>query len=221
MKLSDRTVGVLKNFATISPSLIVEPGNVIRTISPRRGVVARAEVAETFPKSFAIYNLAQFLSAAAIGSNADFSFDDKNVVISSGAMSVTYWYANPDLISVKPADVTLPSEDAKFDLPGEALKDVMRGAATLSLPSIFLSGDKDGVFVGAGDVSRGTSNSIKVRIGDPVGEHVFNTVFAVENVKMIPSEYSVAICRKGVAKFDSASMKMTYYVASSKDSTFA
>lgn len=221
MKLSDHTVGVLKNFATISPSLIMEPGNVIRTISPRRGVVARAEVADTFPKPFAIYNLAQFLSAASIGSSADFAFGDKSVVISSGAMSVTYWYANPDLIAVKPSDVTLPSEDVKFDLPGEALKDVIRGAATLSLPSIFLAGGKDGVFVGAGDVSHGTSNSIKVRVSDPIDDHVFNTVFAVENIKMIPATYNVVICRKGVAKFDSADTKMTYYVASSKDSTFA
>lgn len=224
MKLSNRTVSILKNFATINPSLVVEPGNILRTVSPVRSVVARAEVSESFPVPFAIYNLSQFLSAASIGVDPDFEFTDKSVTISSGAMSVSYWYANPDLIKVKAADVTLPSEDVKFTLPADAIKNAMHGASTLSLPSIFLEGGADGIFIGAGDVSHDSSNSLKINIDAAPQAHTFKTIFAVENIRVTPNDYQVTICQKGVVKFhheDSPGRTLTYYVASSKDSTFA
>lgn len=223
MKLSSRTVSILKNYATINPSLVVEPGNVLRTVSPIRSVVAKAEVAETFPKPFAIYNLTQFLAAASIGADPDFDFGDKSVTIASGDTAVTYWYANPDLIKVKASDVTMPSEDVAFDLPSAALKDVTRGATTLSLPTLFFTGNADGIYVCAGD-ALGNTNNIRTKIADGDPGHKFNTIFAIENVKFIDSSYHVVVCKRGVASFtDTADTGgiLQYFVASSKDSTFA
>ena len=40
MKFSERTLTVLKNFATINPSIVFNPGKTLRTISPTKTVMA-------------------------------------------------------------------------------------------------------------------------------------------------------------------------------------
>ena len=57
MKLSARTLQILKNFATINPSLLFKPGNVLTTISPAKTMQAKARVTEQFDTQFAIYDL--------------------------------------------------------------------------------------------------------------------------------------------------------------------
>ena len=59
MKISDTTFDVLKNFSTINQSLAFKAGNVIRTVSPQKNILAQAKVAESFPVDFAIYELNQ------------------------------------------------------------------------------------------------------------------------------------------------------------------
>ena len=44
MKISTNTVNVLKNFAKINPSIVVQEGNVLKTISPSKTIMARANV---------------------------------------------------------------------------------------------------------------------------------------------------------------------------------
>ena len=60
MKLSQKTNEVLKNFSSINNSLLFNEGTVLRTVSPTKSVMGRAEVTESFPRQFAIYDLNQF-----------------------------------------------------------------------------------------------------------------------------------------------------------------
>ena len=48
MKLSKRTLDILKNFSVINPSLYVENGNKLYTISNSMTVIAEAKIEETF-----------------------------------------------------------------------------------------------------------------------------------------------------------------------------
>ena len=50
MKLSNDTVGILKNFASINQNLIIKEGSELTTMSAMKNIVARAKVMETFPK---------------------------------------------------------------------------------------------------------------------------------------------------------------------------
>ena len=54
MKLSPDTMNILKNFTGINESIFVKPGNVLETISKKKNILARAEVAESFPTSAAV-----------------------------------------------------------------------------------------------------------------------------------------------------------------------
>ena len=62
MKLSDKTLVILKNFAGINNSILVKRGDSLRTISLAKNILAEANIKEEFPRDFAIYDLNQFLN---------------------------------------------------------------------------------------------------------------------------------------------------------------
>ena len=76
MKLSDKTINLLKNFSSINQSILIKEGNSIRTISVMKNILAEAKVPEEFPKDFGIYDLNQFLNAVSslhVNPELDFS----------------------------------------------------------------------------------------------------------------------------------------------------
>ena len=118
MKLSDETIAVLKNFSSINQSIIVGEGNTLRTISVMKNILAEAKVAESFEKSFAIYDLNEFLNGLSLHDNyaLDFS-NDTYVVIREGRRRVNYHFADPEVIVAPPdKQLQLPSEDVCFQL---------------------------------------------------------------------------------------------------------
>ena len=50
MELTEKTLTVLKNYATINPNVVINNGNVIKTISEAKNVLSSAEVDVEFPK---------------------------------------------------------------------------------------------------------------------------------------------------------------------------
>ena len=66
MKLSDRTINLLKNFATINQSILFKQGKSLRTISVMKNILAEATIEEELPKDFGIYDLSQFLNGIAV-----------------------------------------------------------------------------------------------------------------------------------------------------------
>ena len=50
MKLSEHTISVLKNYANINQNLVVKEGNELLTMSSMKNIVAKATVAESFPR---------------------------------------------------------------------------------------------------------------------------------------------------------------------------
>ena len=76
MKLSKKTLAILKNFATINQSIVVKPGNKLETISNVKDVFAKVEVEETFENNFAIYDLNEFLGVVSLFEDPDFEFSN-------------------------------------------------------------------------------------------------------------------------------------------------
>ena len=44
MKLSNETIGVLKNFSNINMNLVIKEGNTMTTMSAMKNIVAKADV---------------------------------------------------------------------------------------------------------------------------------------------------------------------------------
>ena len=62
MKLSEKTLALLKNFSTINQSILFKKGNTLRTMSVMKNILAEADIEEEIPQDFAIYDLVQFLN---------------------------------------------------------------------------------------------------------------------------------------------------------------
>ena len=54
MKLSDKTLSVLKNFSSINQSILFKEGNKLRTISVMKNILAEATINEEFSRDFGI-----------------------------------------------------------------------------------------------------------------------------------------------------------------------
>lgn len=225
MKLSERTVSLLKNFATINPSILVKPGNLLETINLGSSVIASATVEESFPKEFAIYDLNEFLSAFSMFKDCNIEFVGNDLELKGeGNSAIRYRCAEPSVLAkVKTvSQVKLPSDDIQFSLPEEALSKVLKAASILSLPELAFVSNGEKLFVKAIDSRSSSSNSMEVELCENEGGSKFNIIFQVDNLKMIIRNYTVTICAKGITKFDSSDNKqqLTYYVASSVHSTF-
>ena len=118
MKLSENTIALLKNFASINSSILVKKGNRLRTISVAGNILAEADITEEFDREFAIYDLNQFLNGLGLHQDPDLDFSqDSYITIREGKRRVKYFFADPNVI-VSPPDkeIKLPSRDVCFQL---------------------------------------------------------------------------------------------------------
>ena len=105
MKLSKRTQAILKNFAGINQSIVINPGNKLQTISNVKDVFAKAEIEETFDQTVSIYDVNEFLGVLSLFEDPELEFGDKSVRVSQGKMNQTYYYADASVITTPPEKV--------------------------------------------------------------------------------------------------------------------
>jgi hypothetical protein len=217
MKIDTDTVNVLKNFAKINPSIVVQEGNVLKTISPTKTIMAKAKVKTDFDRRFAIYNLDRFISIVSTFTDPDFKFGDKSVDISDNNRKTHYVYADESTVTKAPErEINLPSVDVTFRLTNDNLKDVEKAAGILALPEIVVMGDGKNLYLQAADSKNPSGDIYSVQIGDT--DKAFKAIFKAENIKIIPGDYDVNISSKGISHFVHDDVE--YYIAVESSSTF-
>ena len=159
MKLSDKTINLLKNFSTINQSILFKQGSRLRTISVMKNILAEATIDEELPKDFGIYDLNQFLNGLALHQTPelDFSQNDNHVIIREGKMRSKYFFADPSVI-VSPPDkpIELPTEDVGFVISSQQLEKLKKAASIYQLPDISAIGEAGVVKVVARDKKNDT-----------------------------------------------------------------
>ena len=220
MKLSDKTVNLLKNFSNINQSILFKEGSKLRTISVMKNILAEAEVNESFPKDFGIYDLNQFLNGMGLHQNPDLDFENQgHVVIKEGRMRSKYFFADPSVIVTPPdKNLDLPSEDVSFELNTQQLDRLLKAAGIYQLPDLSVIGSAGVVKILVRDKKNDTSNDFAITVGETDKEFVFN--FKVENIKIIPGTYDVVVSQKLLSRFKCKDYELTYFIALEPDSSF-
>ena len=116
MRISDKTLMLLKNFSTINQSILFKKGNSLRTISVMKNILAEATIEEDIPKDFGVYDLNQFLNALSLHQKPELDFASEGfTVISEGKARSKYFFADPNVI-IRPPEkaITLPTEEVCF-----------------------------------------------------------------------------------------------------------
>jgi hypothetical protein len=220
MKLSEKTLITLKNFAGINNSILVKAGNKLRTISVAKNILAEAEIKEEFEKDFAIYDLNQFLNGLSLHNDPELDFkEDSYLTIREGKRRVKYFFADPNVIISPPEkEIQLPSKDVCFQLDSVTLEKLLKAAAVYQLPDFCAVGENGVIKLVVHDKKNDTSNEYAIVVGETDKEFVFN--FKVENIKIIPGAYDVVVSSKLLSEFTNESYNLKYYIALEPDSTF-
>jgi len=220
MKLSDKTLSLLKNFSTINQSMLFKRGSKLRTVSVMKNILAEASIEEEFPRDFGIYDLNQYLNGLSLHNDPELNFEaDNYVVIKEGRSRSKYFFADPSVIITPPEDsITLPTEDVSFELSTDQLDKLLKAAAIYQLPDLSVEGGDGVVKVLIRDKKNETSNDYSVVVGETDSTFSFN--FKVENIKILPGTYDVVCCQKNISRFTSKNYDLTYFIALEPDSTF-
>jgi hypothetical protein len=220
MKLSDKTLTLLKNFSSINQSILFKEGNCLKTISVMKNILAEAKIEEEIPKDFGIYDLNQFLNGLNLHKNAELDFqNDSYVVIKEGKSRSKYFFADPNVIVTPPdKDIALPSEDVCFLLDTKELDKLLKASSVYQLPDLSVVGESGVVKLVVRDKKNDTSNEFSVIVGET--NEVFTFNFKVENIKILPGNYEVVISSKLLSRFKNTGFDVTYWIALEPDSTF-
>jgi len=216
MKLSKETVGLIKNFAGINSNLLLKSGNKLATISAQKNVMADAVVTETFP-DFGIYDLNEFLGAMSLFEDPELTFNDKWVTIEQGGNSIKYFAAEASVLTAPQKAITFPDPEIEFNMSANMLSMIQRTASVLRSSDVSIVGDGSTMSVVVGDKKNATGNSYNATVG--TSDKKFKVNLKVENLKMIPGDYSVSVSSKKISRFKGAG-DLVYYVAVEADSTF-
>ena len=220
MKLSDKTISVLKNFSSINQSILFKEGSKLRTISLMKNILAEATVTEEFSKDFGIYDLNQFLNGLSVHQSPELDFtNDGYVVIREGKSRSKYFFADPNVIVTPPEkEITLPSEDVCFELSTSVLEKLLKAAAVYQVPDLSAIGENGVVKLVIRDKKNDTSHGHEEVVGETNKNFIFN--FKIENIRVLPGTYDVIVSQKLLSRFTSQNRDLTYYIALEPDSTF-
>ncbi len=217
MKISDKTLALLKNFSTINQSLYFKCGNKIRTISVLKNIFAEATISEDIPKDFGIYDLSQFLSGISLHNNPEIIFDGSSyLVIKGGGHTTKYYFSDPSVI-VSPPDksLELPTQDVCFTLSSEQLDKLLKAGDVYELPDLTAVGNGERINLVVRDKENSTSNEFSIDVGETTSTFTLN--FKSDNIKILSGEYEVVMCSQ-MAKFSHTSIDLTYFIALEPDS---
>lgn len=226
MKLENETIEVLKNFASINPSLMVKQGKIQKTVSLVDSVIAKAKLNQEFDRDFAIYDLSNFISALQMFDDAEIALDDNAVTISNrDGANITYRYAQKEvLIQSKylDKDVRPLNSDIKFRLTKDVLNESLKAVSILAMPEVRIKGDGEHIAIEAVDHKNMNSNLYRKVVADNSAQ--FEAFFKVDNLKFIPNDYDVTIAPPASAKVNAmahfSSPLVEYWIAIESHSKF-
>lgn len=223
MIIHNETIEILKNFAEINQSLVIEQGDVVKTVSEQTNVMAKADLEQSFPQDFAIYDLNKFLGVLSLFAEPRFDFSERSVRIQSsvdannfvaGDSVAEYQFATISLFEderkILKKNIELPTIDATFKLEEKYLVSVMRAASVMSLPEIAVVAKNGKITMQAID-SKTSIDSYAVELG--TSDSDFRMIFKIENLKMMKGSYDVSISNKGLGHFKNCDRKLQYWIA--------
>ena len=222
MQLSESTLAVLKNFATIQPNVILAEGNVVKTIAEAKNVMSVATLDQTFDKSVGIYNLDEFLSVLSLVDSPDLNFHDDFVTVqsSAGRSQVKYFYSDQSILTSPAKDIPMPEAEVEFTLDEGTLGKLRRAAGALGHEKMTITFTEGGILLTVVDNTDSTSNAFEIVVPGKCDSTDFTFVMNIANLKLIAGDYEVKVSSKLISHFKNTSTDIEYFIALEKSSTY-
>jgi hypothetical protein len=212
LALDPRTLEVLKSFSRINEGIVIEAGNVLKTVAPRGGTLsARVVVPQTFPVALAVYDLKRFLAALATFEHPKLTFvngaqveisdaeaTDAGLVLHYPLCRPEFVYTPKERVKVDPAFI--------FPMSKDRLKLFADLGGNLNLPHLVLTGDGTTVYLSAADAAKPDSIQVGGRMPVGASERTFRLVFAAEDWRKVL--WTSSIPTRDNKGFDDASYRV-------------
>jgi len=227
VKLSKKTVDLLRNFSTINKSVLIPQGKLLETISVNKNIIAMTSIQEFIPEQMAIYDLPLFLGALSLFKEPVLNFpDEKRVIIFDEETKgkTVFYYSDPEIIVTPPEfNGDLPDKEIHFDLPQQDIQQLLQAAKVYGVEDLCVYGFKGEYSVCVKDKKNDTSNVFSLPLKKVTFERPsemsderrnFCYCFKVENLKLSEGSYHVTISKKNIAAFISLTHNdLSYYIA--------
>ena len=224
MKLSNDTLNILKNFASINTGIVFHQGKTIKTISGNKNILAEATISEEIPVEFGVYDLNNFLTVLSLHKEEPvIDFGDKMAVISglSGRSKLNYRFCDPTMVVAPPAKpIAMPDAEIAFELSDSDLEWVIRSSSVLSSPNIAVVSDGSKISLQCFDATNDAASTNTLDVTDGNGDR-FKMIFKTEALKMIPGSYDVRVSSKGVSHFRNKAKDLQYWITTEAGSTYS
>jgi hypothetical protein len=192
-------------------------------MSIAKNIVSRAEIEESFPNTFGIYDLSEFLSVLSLVDRPSITFGDNFCTVSdgSGLSSIKYFYSDPEMLSAPKKDIVMPQCEVKFLLTNDTLSKIKRASSALGYDNISIRPNGKSIEISVIDANDKTSNSYSVLAEGtfPEGSD-FNFIMGVSNMKLLGEDYEVSVSTKLISHFKSINSETQYFIALEKSSTY-
>tara|TARA_B100000035_G_scaffold118372_1_gene100371 strand:+ start:24 stop:689 length:666 start_codon:yes stop_codon:yes gene_type:complete len=221
MKISDNTIGILRNFSDINANILFKPGKTLSTMSTMKNIMAQADVEEEFESEFGVYDLPEFLRAIDSFQTPVLKFNgtaNLKIQDEKSTLSARYAFADKSTLRYPSKQISMPDKTVTFSLKNSDYESVKKLYTNLSLPDIAFKGEKGKIKLVALDKKNSNSNESSVTVGETDLE--FTAYIKAENMKIIPGEYDVALSKAKIAHFINKKVKVQYWIALEADSTF-
>ena len=218
MKLSENTITLLQNFATIQPNILMgkEP-NKLKTVSEARNIFCIADIAEVFADEVGVYDLTELLSAISLIKDPEFTINGNVISIDSAdsKAGIKYACANTSILTVPSQDITDPEYEISLPLSEVNLVAIKRAASILCHDtfSIIKTPDSESIVVKVHDLGNKSSNSWTSTVGKALGDCSFNFHFKISNLKILPGNYKLSLSSKLISRWVCEQMPVSYWIA--------
>ena len=218
MKLSKQTLEILKNFGSINQSILFKSGQKQSTISSAKTTLAIAEFEESFPESFAIYDLNQFIGIISLFNDPEIEIDGKYVSIKSEKQEVRYRTCEPTLVASLSKEPTFPKVDISFEMSKEILGKISNAISMLKSEHIAFEGNGSEIVVCTHSIDDSTSSVASFTIGETT--EIFTLIFKYDMLKLMQGDYFIQISKQKLTKWINKNNNVSYMIPASKNSTF-
>ena len=198
MKITNETIQLLKNYATINSNILIREGSTLSTISSGGNIFATAKISEVFPKEVAIYDLNSLLALLTLTDDQEVDFGDKSLTITKDGGEFEYYYSEPNILLPKPEKWPQKTPNTEnffeFKLSAQEVQTIQKACSIVGAPTLSLICKDGKVTLRVGDPKTPSSNSYKKVVGEY--DEDFDARLAFDNLKIVPDSYTVGINKK-------------------------
>ena len=223
MQLTEKTLAILKNFASINQNFVFTGTNTIGTLAESRSIMGEATLESAPESQIGIYDLNEFLSTMTLVDNPklDFKKDFVEITDSSGRSRVKYYFSDPEMLTYPKKPVTPFTEGVKFELDLDTLTKLKKASATLGHDMLKITPRGKSLLFSIVEPDNKTANVFSMDHPGTFDEgENFTLYLNISNLKMLSGDYSVVITKKLVMYLENKNQPLKYYVAVEKTSEF-